>query len=88
MAETGDHASTAKESLSTLLHRAAAVHHRETATALEDLRDRLGRDGTSMEEWNGLVSSASHHRLESWRRDCASGMSHDEASRLMLEKVR
>lgn len=88
MAEVGEEPGGARESLSTLLHRAAAVHHRETATALEDLRDRLGRDGTSMEEWNGLVSSASHHRLESWRRDCASGMSHEEASGLMLEKVR
>lgn len=88
MAETGEEPGVVRESLSTLLHRAAAVHHRETATALEDLRDRLGRDGTSMEEWNGLVSSASHHRLESWRRDCASGMSHEEASALMLEKVR
>jgi hypothetical protein len=88
MAEVGEESAAPRESLSTLLHRAAAVHHRETATALEDLRERLGRDGTSMEEWNGLVSSASHHRLESWRRDCASGMSHEEASRLMLEKVR
>lgn len=77
-----------RESLSTLLHRAAAVHHRETATALEDLRERLGRDGLSVEEWNGLVSSASHHRIESWRRDMKAGLSHEDASAVMSQKVR
>lgn len=88
MADSEDGAAGGRESLSTLLHRAAAIHHRETATALEDLRDRLGRDGTSMGEWNGLVSSAHHHRVESWRRDCASGMSHEDATEAMSQKVR
>lgn len=74
--------------LSTLLHRAAAIDHRRTATVLEELRDRLGRDGTSMDEWNALITSASHHRLESWRRDRAAGSTDDEAATAMQEKQR
>jgi len=77
-----------EEGLGTLLPRMAAIDHRRTATVLEDLRDRLGQNGTSMDEWNALVSSASHHRLESWRRDRAAGSSDDEAALAMLEKQR
>jgi hypothetical protein len=77
-----------EEGLGTLLHRMAAIDHRRTATVLEDLRDRLGQNGTSMDEWNALVSSASHHRLESWRRDRFAGSSDDEAALAMLEKQR
>lgn len=76
------------DSLATMLDRMAAIDHRRTATVLEDLRDRLGRDGTSMDEWNALITSASHHRLESWRRDCAAGSTHEEATIAMLEKQR
>lgn len=73
--------------LTTLLHRAAALSHRQTATALEALRARLGRDGLSMDEWNALVGSASHHRMESCRRDRLAGSTVEEAAKLMMEKV-
>lgn len=77
-----------EEGIDVLLHRMAAIDHRRTATVLEEMRERLGRNGTSMDEWNALITSASHHRLESWRRDRAAGSSDDEAALAMGEKQR
>jgi hypothetical protein len=55
-----------------LLDGAAAHHHEAIADALEALRDRLGKDALSVEEWNALVGSASHHKIEAWRRNTRS----------------
>jgi hypothetical protein len=54
--------------LATMLDTAAAEHHAQTADRLEGLLRRLGRDGLSVEEWNGLLSAVSSERTISWRR--------------------
>lgn len=55
-------------SLVELLDEFAIHEHEKIAEALDALRDRLGRDNLSMNEWNALVSAASDERLAAWRR--------------------
>jgi hypothetical protein len=57
------------EEFGELLDDFAAHDHRQTADRLEGLRDRLGRDALSVDEWNALVGATSHHRLEARRRE-------------------
>jgi hypothetical protein len=57
------------ESPGRILDRFAADEHRSVAESLESLRNRLGRDGLSMDEWNALIGAASHLRIEAWRRE-------------------
>lgn len=46
-----------------------AHYYRETAGLLEGLRDRLGKDAMSREEWNALGGAAIELRIAAWRKD-------------------
>lgn len=56
------------KSLPQLIDEASAHEFERTAQHLEELRNRLGKDGLSMDEWNALVGAASHLRIDAWRR--------------------
>lgn len=51
-----------------LLHHFAAESHRKVAGDLESLRNRLGRNALSMDEWNALVEAAAFLSIEASRR--------------------
>lgn len=52
-----------------LLDKAAAHDHRRTAENLDILRDRIGRNNLSVDEWNALITASQHLRVEAWRRE-------------------
>jgi hypothetical protein len=69
-----------REELLRLLDEAASSEHLNIAKALDALRENLGRDGLSVEEWNALVGSAFFHRAEASRRQNTRAIARDSTT--------